>query len=79
MTRAFLYIRPDFFAVFDRVDALKPEFEKKSLLQMATEQRIEGDAVVEERNDLIEGLDKMAPIRRLETVGKCVVVRRDGL
>jgi hypothetical protein len=54
MTRAFLYIRPDYFAVFDRVDALKPEFEKKWLLQMALEPKIDGDTVVVERNDLIK-------------------------
>ena len=44
-TRAFLYLRPDCFVVFDRVEATNAEFKKKWLLHGAQEPRIEGNRV----------------------------------
>ncbi|HOX04896.1 MAG TPA: heparinase II/III family protein [Planctomycetota bacterium] len=53
MTRTFLYIRPDYFAVFDRVVALKPELQKKWLLHASNQPKVDGDVVTIERNNVI--------------------------
>ncbi len=50
MTRAFLYIRPDYFAIFDRVVSLKPEFEKKWLLHVPHKPNVAGNTIEVERN-----------------------------
>ena len=44
-TRAFLYVRPDLFIVFDRVESTQPAFEKKWLLHAAQEPRIDGQRI----------------------------------
>lgn len=54
VTRAFLFIRPDFFAVFDRVKTLKPEFSKKWILHVPHKPKVEGDTIEVERNDLLK-------------------------
>lgn len=53
MTRAFLFIRPDYFVIFDRVVATQPEFEKKWLLQMVHEPEIAGDTATILRDDRV--------------------------
>jgi hypothetical protein len=54
MTRAFLYIRPDYFAVFDRVAALKAEFPKRWLLHTSHKPKVTGDIIEVERNDVLD-------------------------
>jgi len=41
-TRAFLYLRPDIFVVFDRVEATSPEFKKRWLLHSQNEPTVSG-------------------------------------
>ncbi len=54
-TRAFLYIRPDCFVVFDRVEAADPAFTKRWLLHCAQEPRIEGSRI-----EIINGDGRLA-------------------
>ncbi|MFQ6132385.1 MAG: heparinase II/III family protein [Armatimonadota bacterium] len=54
-TRAFLYLRPDCFVVFDRVEATRPGFSKKWLLHSAQEPRLDGTRV-----EIINGEGRLA-------------------
>ena len=50
-TRAFLFIRPSVFVVFDRVESTDASFTKKWLLHSATEPRVVDEGLFEVRND----------------------------
>lgn len=54
-TRAFLYVRPDCFIVFDRVESTRPEFRKTWLLHCAPEPRIDGT-----RFEIVNGKGRLA-------------------
>ncbi len=54
-TRAFLYLRPDCFVVFDRVEATQPEFEKKWLLHCGQQPTVDGDRI-----EIINGEGRLA-------------------
>jgi len=51
-TRQFVYLKPDYFVVYDRIESTKPEFKKTWVLHTKSEPVIEGDALTVDAEEL---------------------------
>lgn len=54
MTRAFLFIRPDYFVIFDRVVTIDPDFKKAWLLHTVNKPTVSGNTMEVVRADLLK-------------------------
>jgi heparin/heparan-sulfate lyase len=72
-TRAFLYIRPDVFIIFDRVESTDPAYKKRWLLHSATEPEL-----AEDEAEIVSGDGRMALRRVLPQDAEVTVVGGPG-
>ena len=61
-TRQFVYIKPDVFVIFDRVESTRPEFEKRFVLNMRTKPEPVGTGIMTDASELLFPEPELKPI-----------------